>query len=139
MVDTWDHFAEIPKFARLDSWVGVPLMVFGNMIILVTVNGYDYLFPFAFGIVFLGGLFLSGLRFPEYLIETYDDDEVIDARIVGLDSFAFRYGPVRGQLLSGPYFGDELEKLKQDTGHRPTLYEFYIKPRLRAFLSRWFK
>ena len=115
MISVWTYQDIIPKFARLDYWTGIPLMVFGNILFTLAVFAYDSLVILAIGCMILGAIFLFFTEFPTYLLETCDENgEVVEACLISIWSYVFTMGIGRHEILSGPYFDSELERLEQD-------------------------
>lgn len=105
MVDVWTE-KDFPDYAQMDWWIPIPLYIIGSICTLVGV------YPIAIFMCVLGAVFAFGLKLPIYLIEEYDGNEATNLRLVeGLDILRGRayYWDI---LISGPYFGEEVELLR---------------------------
>lgn len=107
MVDVWTE-EDFPDYVQMDWWISIPLWNIGTMCLIV---GVDVVAIIMFGFALA---FLFGTKLPVYLIEEYDENEVTDTRLVGgLDILRLRkyYHDI---LISGPYWGEELELMRMD-------------------------
>ena len=113
-MDVYDY-RNRPEFMNLEYLLGGSMMLFANLVnVFGLFGGHEWLYWLGCICTVLGGSFLFGLRFPEYLLETIEDNETVDAELVSIHDWAFRIGPFFNQVLSGPYWGRELELLKMD-------------------------
>lgn len=108
-MNVWIYPDEIEKIARLDNWAGIPFMIFGNMLVWFGFSLYISLC-----VVFVGAIFLFFVKSPIYLLETTENDDTVYASLVDVRDYVFRFGLSSNQVLSGPYFDDDLRNLKQD-------------------------
>lgn len=115
MVDVWQPPETMPPFARLDYWVGGGMAFYAILAAMADMMWLSLLF------LCLQVLFMKGLKLPYYLFESYDSegegtDRELKRLCTGIENPHIWIVLRCFDIISGPYFGDELAALKADIG-----------------------
>lgn len=105
MVDVWDG-REFPDYAQLDWLIPIALWIVG---VMCSVVGVPAVAVFMFVIA---TVFMVGLKLPVYLVESASriEDPTLVGGLTIVKWPVFYYSSV----ISGPYWGEELERLRMD-------------------------
>jgi len=115
-VRVWAAYEELdaPQIRRWDFIIGVSLLILGNLIAILSV-GLSQLDLIGIFVVIIGAIALHVIPTPRFLLESIDENqEVYFASLICRSSFVFEYGIMPHQILSGPYSGAELRRLRKD-------------------------